>query len=413
MTERLSIRRIGHRGDGVAETPDGNAVFLPYTLPGETVTVEAVPGHPDRRLLLRVDGASHERIEPVCPHFGVCGGCAVQHWDIAQYRAWKRALVVEALAQAKLHAPVDALVDAHGEGRRRMVLHARRGTHDVLQVGYAAPRAHHIVPIDRCPILAPGLDRAIEIAWKLAEAVKPIRKPLDIHITATDTGLDVDLRGSGPLPATQQSSLARLAATLRLARLTRHGELIVQREAPSLMMERARVALPPGSFLQATAAGEAELARLVLAHTGGARKVADLFCGVGPFALRLAASARVTAIDSDAGAVAALQRAAQTTAGLKPVAASARDLFRRPLLVPELAEFDAVVFDPPRQGAEAQARLLAASRVPIVIAVSCNPATFARDARILVDGGYRLDTVTPVDQFRYSPHVELVARLTR
>jgi 23S rRNA (uracil1939-C5)-methyltransferase len=215
------------------------------------------------------------------------------------------------------------------------------------------------------------------------------------------------------LPAAQQSGLARLAAALRLARLTRHGELIVQREAPSLMMGRARVALPPGSFLQATAAGEAELARLVLAHAGGARKVVDLFCGVGPFALRLGESARVTAIDSDAGAVTALQRAAQTTAGLKPVAASTRDLFRRPLLAPELADFDAVVFDPPRQGAEAQARMLAASRVPIVIAVSCNPATFARDARILVDGGYRLETITPVDQFRYSPHVELVAHFSR
>ena len=178
-------------------------------------------------------------------------------------------------------------------------------------------------------------------------------------------------------------------------------------------MGRARVALPPGAFLQATAAGEAALAALVLEHCGKAGRIADLFAGVGPFALRLAERARVTAVDSDKEAVAALKRAAETTQGLKPVTTEARDLFRRPLAADELKPFDAVVFDPPRQGAEAQARALAASAVPVVVAVSCNPATFARDARILVDGGYRLTRVTPIDQFLYSPHVEIVARLEK
>jgi 23S rRNA (uracil1939-C5)-methyltransferase len=294
-----------------------------------------------------------------------------------------------------------------------MVLHARRGTHDVLQVGFSAPRAHHIVPIDRCPILAPGLERGIAAAWRLAEALKPLRKPLDIQFTATETGMDVDLRGSGPLGAGQTANLAGIASNLRLARLTRHGELIVQHEAPVVSMGRARVMLAAGAFLQATAAGEEELARLVLSHVGDARRVADLFCGVGPFALRLAERARVKAFDSDAGAVTALQRAAQATPGLKPVVAAARDLFRRPLLAQEMSELDALVFDPPRQGAEAQARAIAISRVPRVVAVSCNPATFARDARLLVDGGYRLAEVTPVDQFRHSAHVELVALFAR
>ena len=179
------------------------------------------------------------------------------------------------------------------------------------------------------------------------------------------------------------------------------------------MMGRARVALPPGAFLQATAAGEAELARLVVEHCGTAKTVADLFAGVGPFALRLAERARVTAADSDADAIAALTRAAQMTQGLKPIDAVTRDLFRRPFVPVELKPFDAVVFDPPRQGAQAQATELAASKVPIVVAVSCNPATFARDARILADGGYRLTRVTPVDQFLYSPHVEMVARFAR
>ena len=412
MIERLTIARLGRRGDGIADTPDG-PVFVPFTLPGEVVEANAWPGHPDRRLPIRIERASPERIAPVCPHFGTCGGCALQHWTTARYRDWKRGLVVEALSQAGLDPPVDDLIDAHGEGRRRAVLHARRGQGNVLKVGFAAPRAHQIVAIDRCPILAPALDGALAAAWAIAETVETMRKPLDIQVTATDIGLDVDLRGSGPLTAAATTALARVAGQHRLARLTRHGEIVAQRATPVVTMGRARVALPPGAFLQATTAGEAALAALVSEHGGAAGRIADLFAGVGPFALRLAERARVTAVDSDKEAIAALKRATETTQGLKPVAVEARDLFRRALAANELKPFDCVVFDPPRQGAEAQARALAASAVPVVVAVSCNPATFARDARILVDGGYRLARVTPIDQFLYSPHVEIVAKLER
>ena len=412
MTERLAINRLAHRGDGVADTPAG-PLFVPYTLPGETVEVESVPGHPDRRHLLRVETVSPERIEPFCPHFGICGGCAIQHWSPARYRDWKRSLVVDALAQAGLDAPVDELIDAHGDGRRRATFHARRGARDNLEVGFAALRAHHIVGIDRCPVLAPSLDGAIPAAWAIAEALKPQNKPLDIQVTATDSGIDMDVRGSGALNSARMGVLARLAATHKLARLTRHGELIAQRATPSVMVGRARVTLPPGSFLQATVAGEQALAQLVQHHVGNAKVIADLFCGLGPFALRLAERARVTAFDADAGAIAALKQATNMTSGLKPIEAETRDLFRRPLVPPELRDFDAVVFDPPRQGAQAQALKLAASKVPVVIAVSCNAATFARDARLLIDGGYRIETVVPVDQFRHTPHVELVARFTR
>ena len=410
MTERLVISRLGHRGDGVTDTPDG-PLFVPYTLPGETVEVEAFPGHPDRRHLLRVESASAERIAPICPHFGVCGGCQTQHWDFSRYRDWKRGLVVEALRHVGLDPLVGDLIDAHGEGRRRAVFHARRGSHDVLEVGFAAYRAHHIVAIDRCPVLAPSLAGALPVAWAIVEALSA-EKPLDLQVTVTDAGLDLDVRGSGPLGPRHTAALARLAETHRLARLTRHGELIVQRAAPTLRIGKATATLPPGSFLQATAEGEAALARLVTEHASKAKAVADLFCGVGPFALRLAERARVAAADADAGAIAALRQAAKTP-GLKPIAAEARDLFRRPLAPDELKSFDAVVFDPPRQGAEAQARQLASSCVPLVVAVSCNAATFARDARILADGGYRLVAVTPVDQFRYSAHVEIVGRFER
>ena len=412
MAERLVIDHVAHRGDGVAFA-DGEAVYVPYTLGGETVEVAAVSGHPDRRRLLAVERASPERVTPFCPHFGVCGGCAIQHWESERYRAWKRDIVIETLAQAKLACEVDPLIDGHGLGRRRITLHARMGTHDVLKVGFAAAGSHDIIPIDRCPILAPGLNGALEAGWAIAEPLISIGKPLDIQITATENGLDVDVRGSGPLPAAKIATLSRIAEQHRLARLTRHGELVLMRNPPTIAIDAAQTTLPPGSFLQATAAGEEALAALVSGHCTRARHIADLFCGVGPFALRLAAKSRVSAFDSDTGAVAALQKAATSTPGLKPIKAEARDLFRRPLMPQELRDYDAVVFDPPRQGAQAQARQLAAGKIPVVIAVSCNAASFARDARILVDGGYRLVRVTPVDQFLYSAHMEVVACFKR
>lgn len=412
MTEQLTIDRLGHRGDGIANTNTG-PVFVPYTLPGEVVTVEQIDGHPDRMHLLRVDTSSHERVPPICKHFGICGGCATQHWSLAEYHLWKRGLVAEALAHANLVAPVSDLIDAHGQGRRRATFHARRGQKDILEVGFAAPRAHRIVAIDECPILAPGLNGAIKAAWAVAEALKPANKPLDIQVTATDSGIDMDVRGSGPVNSKLTGVIATLLAKHKLARLTRHGELVAQGAPPTLKIGKAHVTLPPGVFLQATAEGEAALARLVLQHAGKAKRVADLFSGIGTFALRLAEQARVTAADSEAPAIKALERAAQMTPGLKQVEAQARDLFRRPLMASELKVFDAVVFDPPRQGAEAQSRELAKSKVPVIVAVSCDATTFARDARILVDGGYKLSGVTPVDQFRYSHHVELVAKFEK
>ncbi|WP_425531968.1 class I SAM-dependent RNA methyltransferase [Ancylobacter koreensis] len=412
---RLDIGHIGHRGDGVADTPQG-PVFVPLTLPGEAV--EAEREH-DRARLVAVLEPSAERIEPVCRYFGVCGGCALQHWASAPYEAWKRELVVDALARAGVEAPVAPLLPAHGEGRRRAVFHAR-GTgggapkgRDLLSVGFAGRRSHAIVAIDSCPILAPGLDGALKAAWEVAQMLAPLAKPLDIQVTATETGLDMDVRGSGPLKPDRVAALAEIAGAHRLARLTRHGELVLQREPPLVTMGRARVTLPPGSFLQATAEGEARLAALVGEAVGKAGRVADLFSGVGTFALRLAERARVAAYESSAPAIEALVKATRGVAGLKPVTGEARDLFRRPLLPLELKAFDAVVFDPPRQGAQAQAEQLAASKVPLVVGVSCDPVTFARDAAILLTGGYRLEKVTPVDQFLYSAHVELVGVFRR
>jgi 23S rRNA (uracil1939-C5)-methyltransferase len=412
VVERLTIDHVGHRGDGVGFA-SGESLFVPYTLAQETVEVEPVADHPDRRSLSRIEHASPERIAPFCQYFGACGGCAIQHWQPEAYRAWKRRIVIETLEHAGIDCEVAALVDAHGAGRRRITVHARRGGDGELRTGFAAANSHAIVAISDCPILDPGLGGALDAARALAEALKPTAKPLDIQVTSASNGLDVDVRGSGPLTTALIATLSDLAQQHGLARLTRHGELVLMRTPPTIEIGAARVILPPGSFLQATLAGEEALAALVAGHCKRAKHIADLFCGVGPFALRLAAKARVSAFDSDAGAVSALQKAATSASGLKPIKAEARDLFRRPLMPQELRDYDTVVFDPPRQGAQAQVKQLAASKIPVVIAVSCNVATFARDARVLIDGGYKIEGVTPVDQFRHTPHVELVARFTR
>lgn len=400
--ERLIIDRVGHQGDGIA-TSGGEQVYIPYTLPGETVIIAR---RGDRGSLRENVSPSPERIAPICQYFGVCGGCALQHWQAESYRGWKRDLVVAALMHEGIEAPVGDLSDAHGEGRRRAVLHARR-TREGVTVGFMAHRSHTLVAIDRCPVLAPALARAFAIGERIALQLVTKDKPLDLQFTATEGGLDVDVRGSGPLNAAVRSSLAKIAAEERLARLTRHGETVAQLAEPLLRIGAARVMLPPGAFLQATVAGENALAAIVGEAAKGASKIADLFCGVGTFAFRLAAGARVLAVDSDEAAVNALARAAKAP-GLKPVETATRDLFRRPLATAEFKGFDAVMLDPPRQGAEAQVRALARSAVQRLIYVSCNPTSFSRDARILCDGGYRLTGVTPVDQFRYSPHVELV-----
>jgi 23S rRNA (uracil1939-C5)-methyltransferase len=406
--ERLTIDHMGHRGDGVAHSPDG-PVFVPYSLPGEIVEAERKG---DRATIVSIVEPSSERIEPFCPHFGTCGGCAVQHWRDDKYRAWKRDLVVAALAQARIDAPVGDLIDAHGEGRRRAVLHARRGGRKVLVVGFTGRRSHIVVPIDQCPIFAPALDRALAIAWKLAEPLEPGGKPLDLQFTATDAGLDVDIRGSGPLEPATIEALGAIAREERLARVTRHGEIVAQLTEPVLKIGKANVVPPPGVFLQPTAAGEAALATLVLEAVGNAKRIADLFSGIGTFALRLAENAQVLAVDSDEYAVAALNKA-KGAPGLKPIEAKVRDLFRSPLTAGEIVPCKVVVLDPPRQGAEAQVRELGHSGANRIVYVSCSPASFARDAEILIAAGFKLERVVPVDQFRYSAHIELVGVFAR
>lgn len=408
---QLDIERLGARGDGIAQTARG-PLFVAGALPGERVS--AAIGAGDRARLVAVERASPERIVPFCPHFGRCGGCSVQHLAPAPYAQWKRGIVVAALDAARIpdaEARVAPLVDARGAGRRRVTLHARSRPGGGVAIGFMAARSHALVPIETCPAAEPGLDGAAPAAGALATLLAASGKPLDIQASASEAGLDIDIRGHGPASAKQRNLLVAAAERLDLARLSLHGEVLVERRPPVVRMGKATVVPPPGSFLQATGAGEAALAALVEAALEPARKakrVADLFAGCGPFALRLAERVAVHAVESEAGALAALEKAARATPGLRPITTERRDLFRRPLLAPELAGFDAIVLDPPRAGAEAQVRRLAETPVAAIAYVSCDPATFARDAAILIAGGYTLARVTPVDQFAYTGHVELV-----
>ncbi|MGQ4275338.1 class I SAM-dependent RNA methyltransferase [Terrihabitans sp. B22-R8] len=345
----------------------------------------------------------------------VCGGCAGQDVPVAEQLAAKRETVIAALRAAGIETKVQPCVDAHGAGRRRATVHARRSDDRVLRVGFAEARSHRIVDLadHSCPILVPALQNAAEPVRALARHLGATKAPIDAVLTVTEAGLDVDLRGVGKVPDKLRLGLGELAGRFDLARLSLHGDVVIELRPPMVRFGKAEVVLPPGGFLQATLLGEEALAGLVLEGVEGVKRVADLFSGSGTFALRLAEKAEVRAAEQDRPALAALDRAWRRTPGLKKIESEARDLFRRPMMAAELKNFDAVVFDPPRAGAEHQAHEIAKSVVKRVVAVSCNAQSFARDVRILIDSGFKLETVTPVDQFRHSSHVEIVGLLAR
>jgi 23S rRNA (uracil1939-C5)-methyltransferase len=405
----LEIARLGAQGDGIAETPSG-PVYVPYVLPGEQVQAE-VRG--ERGRLVAVLRASDKRVAPVCHHFAHCGGCALQHLERGAYLAWKRDLVASAFAARGIEAPVGHVVSVGLGARRRATLAARRTGRGIV-LGFHEAKGHEIVDLHECPVTSSAIVRALPALKSLVEPFTSPRLPVRLTVTLAANGLDVAIEDAPgePSPAARER-MAQVAAEAKFARVTFAGDTLYQSTVPAVRFGGVNVVLPPKSFLQAAPAAEAEMVRIVGAVLVGARRIADLFCGLGTFTFPLAKSAPVLAVDGDREAIAALASAVKRAPGLKPIETKVRDLFRDPLGVRELAAFDAVVFDPPRAGAAAQASALAASQVATIAAVSCNPATLARDARILIDGGYQLERVTPVDQFLYSPHVEAVAVLRR
>jgi 23S rRNA (uracil1939-C5)-methyltransferase len=405
LTE-VSIVALDAHGHGLT----ANGAIVPGALPGERALVKL---EGKRAEIIETLEPSPERVEPFCRWFGTCGGCVAQHMSPSLYHAWKRDLVVEALKREGVAAEVGDVVDAHGAGRRRATFHARFPHGEPDEVGFMRARSHDIIAIDDCPLFSLGMAGAIPAAHRLSGDLRGMMKPLDIAVSATLDGLDVDLRGSGPLGRDETQKLARTADALDLARVSNHGEIVIERRPPRVAFGEALTRLPAGGFLQATEAGEAWLAQFAERAVAKSRRVADLFCGAGAFALRLAREHEVFAADSDPAAIAALTRAVATTRGLHKLETQTRDLYRRPLQAQDLAAFDAALIDPPRAGAIEQARALAASSLPLVVSISCNAATFARDARILVDGGFQVESVIPLDQFRFSAHVEIAAVFRR
>ena len=403
----MTIERLGQRGEGVARL-DGASLIVPYALPGETISVDR---DGERATLIGLLQPSPDRIPPICPYFTTCGGCAVQALAWEPYAAWKRGLLVEALARARVPADVAPLLDAHGSGRRRATFHARAEADGRTRVGFMQARAHTIVAIDACPILDPRLAPALRAARGVADALAISKKPLDIVATASESGIDLDLRGHGPLGEGERKRLIAVGLAHGLARLANHGAIVVESRRPVLRIGRTSLEPPPGAFLQATEAGEAALAERATAALAGAKRVADLFSGIGTFSLRLAEHAEVFAFDHESPALAAQDRASRASG--RPVRVETRDLFRRPLNVEELDRFEAIVLDPPRAGAEAQMRAIAASDLRRVVSVACDVQTFARDVGILLAAGFAVDTIVPIDQFRYSPHLEIFASFHR
>ncbi len=406
----VTITALGHRGDGIALS-EGETVYVPFTLPGERVSIS---GSGSRRTLDHILDPNPDRIEPVCAHFGTCGGCQLQHMSDTAYRAFKHRLVQEPLVAALPDVRVDPVVTGSVASRRRAAFSARRLRSGTVLFGFTARRAHDIVPIEACPILTPQIAGNLAGLRRVARIACGRRQTLRLHVTATETGLDVLLENASEDERTRHALLAA-AMELNWARLSYPDDVIVEIRKPVLTIAGVALTPPPGAFLQASAQSEALMGEIVTDAVAAcsARHVADLFCGAGSFTLRLAHTARVTAFDTDRPALAALDAACRATRGLKPVTAGYRDLFRNPVTARELNAFDAVVFDPPRAGAERQAQEIAASGVGTVIAVSCNPTTLARDLSLLAAGGYRIGSVRPVDQFIFSPHIECIALCER
>lgn len=408
MAETLTIDALGAGGDGVVET-GGERLFVPYTLRGETV--EAEPAG-NRARLLRVLTPSPDRIAPACRHFGTCGGCALQHMAEAPYLAWKRSVVERSFALHGIAAPVEPVVAGAPGSRRRAVFSAVR-TASGVAVGFNRRGSEEIVAIDECPVLASGLARRLPLFRDIAARAFRSKRRGRMAVVLADNGLDIAVEGAGRPDRDALAALGGFGTDVSIARLTLDGTTVFLNRRPELSAGTVTLFPIPGGFVQASRFAEDAMAAVALDHVGNAGPIADLFAGIGTFTVRLAARAAVTAVEGDAALLAGLDAALRAARGLKPVAARRRDLFANPLAPVELNAFAAVLFDPPAAGAKAQSEALAASKVPRVVAVSCNPATLARDARILVDGGYRLERVVPVDQFHWSPEIEVVATFAR
>jgi 23S rRNA (uracil1939-C5)-methyltransferase len=399
-----TINRLGHHGDGIADGP----LFAPTTLPGEVVT--GVP-HGTNLTEVRIVTPSKDRVAPPCRHFKACGGCKLQHAADDFVAQWKLDVVRSALDAHGLETVFRPIHTSPARSRRRATFAAKR-TKKGAMAGFYGRASDVVVEVPDCQLLHPDLMKGLEVAQELAIVGASRKAALAVTVTLCSNGLDVAVAHGKPLDGPLRMALAGLCQSLSLARLAWEDEVIAMETPPVQHFGRAWVVPPPGSFLQATHDGEQALLGAIREAVGDAQKVADLFSGSGTFALPLAETMQVHAVEGEAAMTAALDQGRRMAKGLKPVTTETRDLYRRPLLPDELKKLDAVVLDPPRAGAERQIAEIATAQVPRIAYVSCNPVTFARDAQTLTAAGYHLDWVQVVDQFRWSSHVELAGCFT-
>ncbi|MEM8539659.1 MAG: RNA methyltransferase [Pseudomonadota bacterium] len=407
--QELKVVSLGALGDGVTE----QNIFVPGALPGEIVEAEIDKG---RAYTVSLVQKSSSRIEPVCQHFGDCGGCRVQHMDAELYAQWKVGLVSEALSKVGIEIGLEPMIACAPHTRRRAVLSVVVKT-DGVDVGFQRANSNHVVAIEECHLLTKNLEVSRKVVGALAQSFMPRGKTASFTVLETQTGFDISVSTDAKIDDNSRRAINAFAVKNKLARVAINDEIIVENMRPIIDLSGFAVSLPPGGFVQAAKSTEQAMVKLVCDHLAKCKRVADIFSGSGTFALPLAQHSSVVAAESEASALTALDRAWREAAGkgLKPVKTEKRDLHNRPLMAKELdlMKTQGVVFDPPRAGAEMQSQQLAKSKVKRIAAVSCNPITLARDLRILIDGGYKLQSVTPLDQFLWSPHVEAVALLVR
>ncbi len=429
----VTIRELGRQGDGIADTADG-AVYVPFTLAGEEVALAPISANREkkqargrnrragksrasnparRRNPAQILVPSPNRIEACCKHFTSCGGCQLQHFERQAYLRWKQELVSSALGRERIDCDIEPVLAFGPHARRRAVFTAFSNVSGI-SLGFLKRDSHHITNIEECPVLVEEIASRLDDFRDLSAILCGRNRKIKISVLACANGLDIAVESEKPVEQKSILQAIEFAGSHSFARLSLDGEVLIETRRPVLDYGFASVTPPPNGFVQAVAAAEAVMADLVSGHLGGCRSVADLFCGHGTFALRLAMNSTVYAAEASESAISALDQAWRGTgSALKHITTERRDLYRRPMNAAELKKIEGVVFDPPRAGAQEQAQELANSGVAKIAAVSCNPVTLARDLGILIEGGYQLKSVTPIDQFIYTPHVEAVALLER
>ncbi|WP_034988825.1 class I SAM-dependent RNA methyltransferase [Bartonella senegalensis] len=408
MSNRVVIDHIGASGHGISNSSHG-VISVPFTLPGEVAIVSL---HGKYGKLIALEEKSSERIDAVCQHFENCGGCVLQHWHADTYRSWKRQLVVDALKRYGIYVFVSPLIECGYQNRRRITLTAL-ATRKGHIVGFNRYLSHDVIALEECPVTRLEIISKLDSIKLLCALIGNHTKRFQVTMTSVANGLDVAFEGCIVRDEYIRQKMVHTALTCGMTRLSVEGEVLVEQEKPLIYFGDVCVEFPAGGFLQATCEAENIMGDIILAYLKKAKNAVDLFSGVGTFTLRMAKKMNVHAVENDETALANLDRAARFATGLKTVTCEKRDLFRHPLSAKELSCFECVVFDPPRAGAREQVRELAKTTIPRVVAISCNPVTLARDLSLLVAGGYTIEKIIPIDQFLWSPHVEIVAFLSK